>query len=783
MNSLIKDSSSIITILICIITFNIIGSSYARQVDDKNNKDTQQEQYKDFSIKINKSESLHSINYNGKRSFYKRLKLKDLTGNGTLTSGAIVDAIVKNKIKATVDDVRFKKNTRDKAIKMRKEYRKILSSEQYNKSRAEYLKSKKGITGANSDKVILKYKQANKEVIQRTREHVAATAKAKADVDIIHQRKSMYNKVTGVIGAGGKILTVISSAQQSYYTDPETGKVYFSYGAFAKNAAMNLTGVSGFVSAYSMGYEAKEKEYNRILDKYLKEGKDITDPAIIYKAMLRATGTGLIVGAYEGSKCVPLVGDALTVYELSESSIGLVYDTFKSEQIRIDNAKEIERQAGSSIKGLKHLANKIKRYKVAFDKAKFQADEAYYKYQKQRKIYDKLWSNFVKRDTNNNIVMDLQSSIGKVTPFLQKSYITSIDEKTKQISNAINVSFKLAQTASDNNNAEALTKTKKELSDMLRSLKIYRDECDSAIETLSPYSKANKIFKSIQDNNQISKESIEYTDIIECSQMLIRLHNKQSMLCNKLRESQRKTYEIFDRAAEYFSIHNHNDTLYKKITSMRQECILLSINDYDTNTLNKRTKQLINDYNHWRPIKFNVTKTNPLLAKLTSKSEKTISEINTTKSQLDKLIQQTQKRLNLLHLVDSKAIDELEHQEKKENKSDTEKRVAIKRLVNENSDLQEMKTMSIKDPLMKELAANYSYYLKRTGRVGQDALVEMKLYKKIQGGYSITFSIKEPNKSEYPLTSLLSEMQVRMLLNQIKSFRERDKKNHFYFHE
>jgi len=98
-------------------------------------------------------------------------------------------------------------------------------------------------------------------------------------------------------------------------------------------------GVEGF------NYETGEgmRDYIRSeIERYRKNGRDVDDDPqlqaeIRRRAIIRATG----LGTWEGSKAIPVLGNlvqgAEDFYRLSESSIGLTYDRWKSRQIEDAN--------------------------------------------------------------------------------------------------------------------------------------------------------------------------------------------------------------------------------------------------------------------------------------------------------------------------------------------------------------------------------------------------------------------------------------------------------------
>ncbi|RLS58199.1 MAG: PKD domain-containing protein [Planctomycetota bacterium] len=108
------------------------------------------------------------------------------------------------------------------------------------------------------------------------------------------------------------------------------------------------------------------KEYiARRLKEEAAQGWDITDPRrqelIRQEAVLRATG----LGTYEGAKFLPGLGNIIQGYEntfhLTESSVGLVYDTWKSQQTAEMNRFQQEGQLEQAIIQAKESRDRLRK--------------------------------------------------------------------------------------------------------------------------------------------------------------------------------------------------------------------------------------------------------------------------------------------------------------------------------------------------------------------------------------------------------------------------------------
>lgn len=118
----------------------------------------------------------------------------------------------------------------------------------------------------------------------------------------------------------------------------------------------------GFV--YETGDGMKEYIARRLKEEAAK-GWDITNPKlqelIRKEAVLRATG----LGTYEGAKFLPGLGNIIQGYEnafhLTESSVGLVYDTWKSQQTADMNRYQQEGQLEKAIIQAKESRDRLRK--------------------------------------------------------------------------------------------------------------------------------------------------------------------------------------------------------------------------------------------------------------------------------------------------------------------------------------------------------------------------------------------------------------------------------------
>jgi hypothetical protein len=118
----------------------------------------------------------------------------------------------------------------------------------------------------------------------------------------------------------------------------------------------------GFVHATGDGM----KEYiARRLKEEAAQGWDITDPELQGRIHLKAIARATALGTYEGAKHLPGLGDVIQGYEntflLTESSVGLVYDTWKSQQTVDMNRFQQEGQLERAIQQAKASRDLLRR--------------------------------------------------------------------------------------------------------------------------------------------------------------------------------------------------------------------------------------------------------------------------------------------------------------------------------------------------------------------------------------------------------------------------------------
>ncbi|NQV28646.1 MAG: hypothetical protein HQ518_30205, partial [Rhodopirellula sp.] len=187
----------------------------------------------------------------------------------------------------------------------------------------------------------------------RVREKVLHPEHPVAEVDLPHTSKTGGLTILKTYGLSivGKGLGIYQ-AYETELSDAAREDRKFSQAQMAVHMAKNLSGVSGVIASvegfqHETGKGLQEYVQSEV-ERYRAEGYDVANSpglqAVIHRrAILRATGRA----TWQGVKGVPLIGDVVSgiedTFNLTESSVGLAYDAWKSRQIQQEN--HIEQKA------------------------------------------------------------------------------------------------------------------------------------------------------------------------------------------------------------------------------------------------------------------------------------------------------------------------------------------------------------------------------------------------------------------------------------------------------
>jgi hypothetical protein len=470
----------------------------------------------------------------------------------------------------------------------------------------------------------------------------------------IQKSKNNYAKTTKAIGFAGMLFSLSDAYKNAYVIDKD-GKKTFSKTKFFKNAVMNLSGATGLVSVYNTGMETKQKAFLKYLDEYEKEGKDITDPKYIYKALTKATGKALLVGAYEGAKCIPFASDAINVYELTESSVGLVYDTLQSKKIREENKQEQDRQAGASISRLKAILREAKSCRNLYDKQYQQANDMTGQFKKLRNQYTEIENRSVERNKQLIAGDELVKTCNQAKPFMEDKYLNPLKENSASIDQAVVVTLKLAETTLENyqqngGDSTPLKKTSKELAGMLESMVAYKEECDKIVKVLNPLlGGADTLEKSQTLGDAADTDAVISNNLMQNTVDLVKLQRSLVKKCQKLRNVQQQIKNRFDNAYNYFSIHSKDSAQNKEINNIKNDLIGVMIKEYELNKLSENSKLLAADLRYWRKPLQLTEGMDPEISEILAKAANVAPEISTLLETLNSRIEAAKAMISRLN--------------------------------------------------------------------------------------------------------------------------------------
>ena len=206
------------------------------------------------------------------------------------------------------------------------------------------------------------------------------------------QRESLltHPAVSRGLLIGGGVVATYHGLKEEYYeaeqrlrqklkgTPDENRRLTFdevmgeiSYTRSAMRTALSLTGIEGaWMAGQKAKYEWVKGTNDYIADeveRYRRAGYDDLPLGATLTIMMKATIRQTTMTAYEGTKGVPLIGDLVgfpeNLYVVTESTVGILYDRWKRDQILSFNAeraiKDARRAAVTVRKLLRDMENLI----------------------------------------------------------------------------------------------------------------------------------------------------------------------------------------------------------------------------------------------------------------------------------------------------------------------------------------------------------------------------------------------------------------------------------------
>ena len=565
-----------------------------------------------------------------------------------------LDALTKNLVKGALDrNAQHIKDLQSGAVKNRKaigKYRKITSALHSNPARASKI-----IAVANGSKTPvtlseggMKYvkEQAqtqlkNQNAIQK---ELAKAHKNKARIVAGHSRYRKTQRAAGVIG---QIMSIWDARQNAYYYDEKTKKTSFSTSAYLKNAALNLSGVAGFVSIYNEGQNATKEEYEKALDEYVAAGGKRDDPAVISKAWRRAVTKGVLVGVYNGAKCIPLAGDALNVFELSEATIGLVHDTMESNRIIAENEVEQERQGRSAVSKLKALFAQIRTREAEFKRLQKESEAKGKRFALLNRQYIEVFNRLVIQGEDLRSTDSLLEAADKAKPYMDANRIAALKADSGKIILATATTVKLAKTTLNNYQAnggdpEILNSSREELQQMLTVLTAYKGECDDIKTAIDPLLGGGEIVDGAREQSQqISTDTALSNTLYKNGADLLREHRQLVTHAERLKSEQDAILAQSKSLLSYF-YRNGDPTTKTDMEIAFRETVQYKIDEYDLRKLNEAHKTVAIKFQDWRKMASPTADMSPDLALLVSDARSLSPGIAENCQVLDRSIVSTQ---------------------------------------------------------------------------------------------------------------------------------------------
>lgn len=466
-------------------------------------------------------------------------------------------------------------------------------------------------------------------------------------------------------GIGGLAENLSDNDSSQPKNSKDTGQIKVNVKSeILQDIFLDLVGIGWIKSMYKGGIEAKKKAYLAYLDEYQKAGEDITDPKIINKALLKATGKGLLISIYEGAKCIPLVGgeisinDLLAVHDLTESSVGLVYDTLESNKIRKENKDEQNRQAGASIAKLERLLNKAKTCRNFYEKQAKQADDLAAQFQKVSKQYIEVQNRDVKRTEKMADTDKLEKACKTAKPFLEDKYLKGLKDNSAEMDRATGTTLKLAETTLENYlknpDPAPLKRTSSELTKMMGALLEYKEECNKIVTVLKPISGGQNVLEQSQAlDTAANNDAIISSNLMQNATDLVKLYRSMVVKCQKLQTAQQQIKARFDNAYNYFSIRSKDNSQNQKMNDLKNDLIGVMIKDYELKGMKEKSKSLAGDLRYWhKPIQ-PTEGMDPALAEIINKASTTQPDIALLQDSLANRIEEVKAMLQRLNNPDT----------------------------------------------------------------------------------------------------------------------------------
>ncbi len=394
----------------------------------------------------------------------------------------------------------------------------------------------------------------------------------------------------------GQYLSLFDAAKKSYYekeildkNGKPTGRteIDFSWTAYGYHSMMNLTGLCGITGTFSAASKAKKDKLDEIMEEYRRKGQKVT-PKMFHDALLRASATGLLVGIYNGAKCVRTVGDIISTGELIYESGMLVHDTIVSNRIQAENKKIQKEQNTDARARLEAKFKEYKDYRKEFEDIQRDCEVLGKQIQLQRKQFIELFKHSAELQKEMAPADQLADADRTAAPFMQKGWVEKLQQDTNTLIHSVEATEKLADMTMDSGNSDALKKTAAELSAMVDTLESYRQECSDAQKALMPLAQGQA---TMLKSNELAGQAVQNTnglmDAITTANDLFKIYGEKIKQARKLRRDQDQVMDKCRRLLSYFH-RERGDSMRIQLDTMLQETLQYKIDDYALNKLDQQ---------------------------------------------------------------------------------------------------------------------------------------------------------------------------------------------------
>jgi len=525
-----------------------------------------------------------------------------------------LDALTKNIVKRKLDRKsqyikELKSGKKQNDLTMKK-YRKFMSAAKTNPKRFN-----KMVSIANGSKSPVNHSKKGKQYIEKQlmeklKQHTAiqkALSDTKKNQSRFVASHGRYKKAQKAAGAVGKIFSLWDAAQKSYYYDEKTKTTSFSPIAYVKNATLNLTGIASITGIYQAGEQAKQKEFEKALAEYEAASDKPLTVEQVMKAWDRGVRKGQMVAAYNGAKCIPLVGDLANVYELTDASIGVVYDTMESNRIIAENTEEQGQQGQDAVSKLKAFFAQIKAKEAEFKKIQKVSEDKIEKFTNFNKQYIEVFNRLVTQEQNLASTDSLLKAADQARPFLDADRIATLQDDSKKLMLATITTVKLAKTTLENYQAnggspEGLNNSIEELKQMASALTIRKEECDAIKNAISPLLGEGDILEVAKEQNQqMTTDSSLANDLYQQGGKLLKEHHDLVQRGEKLKTEQDTILVDSKRALSYF-YRNGDPTTKSDLDIAFRNVVQYKIDEYSLRKLNEKQNTITFKFRSWRKI-------------------------------------------------------------------------------------------------------------------------------------------------------------------------------------